>query len=115
MYVIVGILLIGFIIAVIKTPLEPSRKYPFPAYVEPPADAPISQAERIARREKAEYREKFYDEKGYDYIARQEELQENVRKSKQKLDNYGHYEYPVAIENIDELADTISAKLQKKL
>ena len=86
MYIIIGICVLAYIIDVVKSPIESPRKYPFPAYVEPPPDAPISSAERIARRERAEYREKFYDE-------------------------YGYYELPVAIENVDELADKISKKL----
>ena len=57
MYIIIGICVLAYIIAVVKSPIESPRKYPFPAYVEPPPDAPISSAERIARRERAEYRE----------------------------------------------------------
>lgn len=111
MYIIIGICVLAYIIAVVKSPIESPRKYPFPAYVEPPPDAPISSAERIARRERAEYREKFYDEFGYDYIARQEKSLQDMTEAKRKLDEYGYYEYPVSIENVDELADKISKKL----
>lgn len=63
-------------------PETPVRKYPFPAYVEPPADAPISPAERIARREIAARRESFYDMWGYDYVERLRAAQEEVDKAK---------------------------------
>lgn len=34
-----------------------------------------------------------------------------MTEAKRKLDEYGYYEYPVSIENVDELADKISKKL----
>lgn len=111
MYIIIGICVLAYIITVVKSPVEPPRKYPFPAYVEPPADAPISSAERIARKERAEYREKFYDEHGYDYVAHQEKSLQEIEKGKKRLEEYGCYEYPVSIENVDELADKIFKKL----